>query len=218
MEWWDGVGAARIFGRDDDAVLLERAEGTRSLAAFAREGLDDEATRILCDAAAILHAPRMKPLPDLVPLGVWLRELAPMAKSRGGVLARADALAAMLLAEPRDVAVLHGDIHHDNVLDFGERGWLAIDPKRLHGERGFDYANIFTNPDMDDPSRPVATIRENFLCRLEIVTEKSGIERRRLLQWIVAWTGLSAAWIMGDGDDPAVDLRVAELALAELDR
>ena len=25
-----------------------------------------------------------------------------------------------LLATPRDVVVLHGDIHHDNILDFGE--------------------------------------------------------------------------------------------------
>jgi aminoglycoside/hydroxyurea antibiotic resistance kinase len=42
--------------------------------------------------------------------------------------------------------VLHGDLHHGNVLDFGLRGWLAIDPKGLLGERGFDFANIFTNP------------------------------------------------------------------------
>jgi len=24
--------------------------------------------------------------------------------------------------------VLHGNIHHRNILDFGARGWLAIDP------------------------------------------------------------------------------------------
>jgi streptomycin 6-kinase len=39
------------------------------------------------------------------------------------------------------------------VLDFGACGWLAIDPKRLAGERGFDFANIFTNPDLADPAR-----------------------------------------------------------------
>jgi len=27
MEWWDGDGAARVLARDDDAFLLERAEG-----------------------------------------------------------------------------------------------------------------------------------------------------------------------------------------------
>ncbi len=32
MDWWDGDGAARVLARDDDAILLERAEGTASLA------------------------------------------------------------------------------------------------------------------------------------------------------------------------------------------
>ena len=74
--------------------------------------------------------------------------------THGGILARCAEAARALLSEPREVGVLHGDLHHDNVLDFGVRGWLAIDPKRLVGERGFDFANIFTNPDArrSDPS------------------------------------------------------------------
>ncbi len=106
----------------------------------------------------------------------------------------------------------------ENVLDFGARGWLAIDPKRLLGERGFDFANIFTNPDLDDPTRPLATRPDRFLRRLEVVTDAAKLERQRLLRWILAWTGLSAAWFLGDGDSAAIDLRVAELAAAELDR
>jgi streptomycin 6-kinase len=39
-----------------------------------------------------------------------------------------------------------------------------------------------------------------------------------LLRWILAWAGLSAAWFLSDGDSAAIDLRVAELAAAELDR
>jgi streptomycin 6-kinase len=122
------------------------------------------------------------------------------------------------LAEPRDVVALHGDVHHGNILDFGERGWLAIDPKRLQGERGFDYANMFCNPDIGDPSHRIATLPDRFAKRLEIVVEQSGMDRRRLLQWIIAWTGLSAAWIIGDGDNPEVDLQIANLAIAEIDR
>ena len=105
---------------------------------------------------------------------------------------RSAASARALLADPQEVRVLHGDIHHENILDFGERGWLAIDPKGLIGERGFDYANIFTNPDLSDPTLPVATLPERFQQRLAIVTEQSGIEHRRLLHWIIAWCGLSA--------------------------
>ncbi|MGE8589723.1 MAG: aminoglycoside phosphotransferase family protein, partial [Alcaligenes sp.] len=61
MQWWDGDGAARVLAHDDDAILLERATGTRSLAAYARTGRDDEATRILCNVLKALHAPRAKP-------------------------------------------------------------------------------------------------------------------------------------------------------------
>jgi streptomycin 6-kinase len=63
-------------------------------------------------------------------------------------------IADKLLDDPRDIVALHGDIHHGNILDFGERGWLAIDPKGLIGERGFDYANNFCNPDAAIATRP----------------------------------------------------------------
>lgn len=219
LEWWDGDGAAMVLARDDTALLLERAMGPSSLAAMARSGCDDEACRILCGVAARLHSPRAKPLPGLVPLAHWFRALEPVAAAHGGIFGRCANTARALLSEPRDVGVLHGDLHHDNVLDFGARGWLAIDPKGLVGERGFDYANIFTNPDhLADPSRPVATEPSRFLRRLNAVTEAAGLERKRLLEWIIAWTGLSAAWFLGDGEPAVIDLQIAELAAAELDR
>jgi streptomycin 6-kinase len=49
------------------------------------------------------------------------------------------------------------------------------------------------------------------------VCQQAGLDRRRLLQWIVAWAGLSAAWYIEDGETPAVDFEIARLALAELD-
>ena len=218
MAWWDGHGAARVLAMDGDAILLDRAQGARSLAEFARNGRDDEATRVICDVVAELHAPRPKSLPELIPLRVWFQALEPAAANHGGILARCAETARFLLANPQDMVALHGDIHHDNILDFEERGWLAIDPKRLHGERGFDYANLFCNPDVGDPSSQVAILPDRFASRLDIVVERSAMDRRRLLQWIVAWTGLSAAWFIGDGQSPEVDSRIAELALAEIDR
>jgi streptomycin 6-kinase len=135
------------------ALLLERAEGARSLAEYARNGRDDEATQIICDVVAELHVPRTKPLPDLIP-----------------------------------------------------------------PERGFDHANLFCNPDLSDPCPPVAIRPERFLRRLEIVVERVGIERQRLLAWILAWAGLSVAWFLGDGESAEIDLRVSEIAATELAR
>lgn len=213
MVWWDGEGAARVLAHEGDALLLERAAGGRSLASMVRAGNDDEASRILCAAAARLHAPRVRPRPELVPLAHWFQALEPAAAAHGGVLARAHAAARELLASPREVTVLHGDIHHDNVLDFGARGWLAIDPKGLVGERGFDFANLFRNPDRETAVAPGRLARQ-----ADVLAAAAGLERGRLLRWVLAYAGLSVAWSLEDGDPPGVALDVAELAAAELDR
>src|SRR3712207_3247528 len=68
MTWWDGEGAAKVVALSPGALLMERATGERDLAEMARDGLDDEACRILCGTAARLHAPRRGSLPALHPL------------------------------------------------------------------------------------------------------------------------------------------------------
>lgn len=216
MVWWNGNGAAKVLAHAAGAILLERATGAGSLADMSWTGNDAQACRIICHAASRLHLTRNASTPALTPLHHWFRDLAPAAKKHGGILTRCAAVANVLLSSPHDEVVLHGDLHHSNILDFGTRGWLAIDPKGLVGERGFDYANIFTNPDLAEPTRPVAILPERFTQRVNIVSEIARIERQRLLMWIVAWCGLSSVWFLQEGDSATVPLRIAELAIAEL--
>jgi streptomycin 6-kinase len=211
MVWLDGQGAARVLAHEGNTVLLERAIGARSLADLAGSERDDEASRIICGVVAQLHAVRKKPPPDLVPLTQWFRELPPAAAAKGGILVRCAEVARELLATPADIVVLHGDIHHDNVLDFAERGWRAIDPQGLIGERGFDYANIFCNPDHETAAAPGRLDRQ-----VDIVAAAAGLERTRLLKWIVAWAGLSAVWSISEGELPDTALEIAERATAVL--
>ena len=213
LAWWGGEGAARVLAHDDTALLMERAVGGRSLIEMARGGRDDEATRVLCGAVAPLHARRDRPSPGvLVPLPRWFRELEPSVDRFGGVLRRAAATARALLADPRDVAPLHGDLHHGNVLDFGPRGWLAIDPKGLLGERGFDFANVLCNPDFETSTFPGRLGRQ-----VDVVAAAADLDRARLLSWVLAYAGLSAAWTLGDGDDATHALTVAEIASAGIE-
>ena len=213
LQWWDGDGAAHVYAREDEAVLMERVEGPRSLANMARHGQDDEATRILCAATDRLHRPRDKALPKLTTLDEWFEPLAPAAAERGGLLAQAHATARELLATPRDVVLLHGDIHHGNILDGGTRGWLAIDPKGLLGERTFDYANILRDPDEEVAKRP-----GRFARQVTVIAQAARVDRKRLLQWVLAFCGLSAAWTYADADAPDFDLAIARLAAGELSR
>lgn len=220
MQWWAGDAAPVLAVDTEGALLMIRATGPRSLAEWSRSGRDSEATHVLCAMAARLHAPREYKLPmELPSLRHWFRALEPAAAAHGGLLARAHAVALTLLDEPRDEVPLHGDLHHDNVLDFGPAfGWLAIDPHAVFGERGFDYANLFCNPQLPGTARSDVALQPGiFERRVEDVVAASGLERRRLLQWIVAYCGLSAAWFIEDGDDAALDLSVAAKTAAMLD-
>ncbi len=214
MTWWDGDGAAQVLAHHEDGLLLERAMGSRSLMHMAMNGEDDEASRILCSALARLHAPRETPPPPLVELGPWFASLRIATAQHGGLYALSLQTAENLLANPQDVVVLHGDMHHDNVLDFGERGWLAIDPKRVRGERGFDYANLMCNPDL-----PTATDPARFRRQLDVIVEAAGLDHRRLLQWVLAFAGLSAAWFLEDDalEQASGQLKVAQIAASMLD-
>jgi len=219
LSWWKGEGAAYVLADSDDALLMERATGPRSLVDMARRGRDDESCRLLCATAARLHAPRLMPTPPLTPLQHWFAELFPVARAEGGILTRAADAARVLLEDPRDVTALHGDLHHGNVLDFGARGWLAVDPKALLGERGFDFVAMFANPDLADPATSVARDVSRFAGRIDTVTSAAGLEPTRLMQWILAGAGLSAAWFIRDHDPlAAISLYIAQLACAELDR
>jgi streptomycin 6-kinase len=198
MAWWNGGQAARVFGQHGAALLMERL-GPPLTASMSIE-TDEQCCLTLCRTACGLHsqaaAPQAGLLPDLLPLADWCRDLLDAATTHDLAVRQAAALAATLLAETRDEVVLHGDLHHGNLLHVAAGGWLAIDPKGLWGERGFDYANLFCNPDYELVSAP-----GRFERLLVLVTESAQLERHRLLCWIASWAGLSSVWFGRDGGD-----------------
>lgn len=210
MIWWRGEGAARVLAHDNHALLMERALDCKSLGTMARLGMDDEASRIICSVAATLHAHKKNP-PSLLPLQTWFAGLDNAALKYGGIFTRASRIARELLESPRDIVILHGDLHHGNILNFGERGWLAIDPKHITGERTFDFANIFCNPDQDVALHPGRLMRQ-----VAVIADYAQLEPHRLLKWILAYAGLSAAWSLEDGDSAKLALAIADIVSSEL--
>ena len=212
----DGHGVARVLRQDGEATLLERATGGRDLVHMARTGRDDEATHIICEAAKAIHAASAQVLgadspPSVVPLTDWFRHLFAYADELGPLHRRGGEIAAALLDDPRDESLLHGDLHHGNVLDFGARGWLAIDPKGLLGEAAFDACNVLCNPSYDLALAPGRLERQ-----VAVVLATTGLEPDRLARWLVAWCALSSTWFALD-DDPALAesaAAVGERALA----
>jgi streptomycin 6-kinase len=190
LQWWGGHGAAPVLEREGWATLMVRATGSRDLTEMAVSGQDAAATEILVRTALDLHDRTAPTAPDAVPvlpLGDWFRALL-AGEFDDPLLRRAAGIASRLIdgTPSADVVVLHGDIHHGNVLDFGDR-WAAIDAKGLIGHRAFDLANILCNPSE-------RSALDNLPARLAMISRQARIDPLVLTEWTIAWCGLSLAW------------------------
>lgn len=200
-----GCGAVRVYEREADAVLMERATGPRHLIDIALEADEHAAFQVLCDQLAGLHTATGPFDPAPIPLDHWFSALPVTAERLGGVYVGAADLVSRLLATTDRIAPLHGDLHHRNLLDGGSRGWLAIDPKGLIGDPAFDYAIMLClNPAApeDGPARAADVAR-----RASEVAAMAGLSGPRLLAWTTCLCGLYSAWFEGhDGVEPWVEL------------
>ena len=204
LERWSGHGAVRVLRRNHNAIVLERAgPSLRSVA-----NSDQDSTAILCGVGARLHARTPTDLHGFPTLQRWFRSLFVDETPRFDPVRE---IAVDLLARSGSQVLLHGDIHAENVLDGGGRGWLAIDPKGIVGAREFDYCNIFTNWTLEQ-------VIGNFDARLRTVSVGAGIEYLDLLRWIASWSALSGIWHLEGGDEAAAALphAVTDLALGRL--
>jgi streptomycin 6-kinase len=214
-----GRGAVRLLAADANggAMLLERLRPGTTLV-----GVDDvAATAIAAEVMAQLWRP--PPEEQAFPtVADWGRGFAHLrARFEGGtgplpaaLVARAEALFAELLATSAAPVLLHGDLHHANILAAGSERWLAIDPQGVIGEPAYEVGALLRNPTPQVATWPdLGRISGR---RADQLAERLGFERERLLGWGLAEAILSAWWSIEDhgrGWEPAV--AVAE-ALAGL--
>jgi streptomycin 6-kinase len=218
LRYFDGRGAVRLYRSDAAAQLLEYASG-EELIGLVERGDDPSATRIIAAILNQLHGgPQGKHVEGLSLLRDWFRQL--FSKADSDRAARADSiyvrgadLAARLLAEPREVCVLHGDVHHRNIRQ-SPRGWLVFDPKGLVGERTYDCANTLCNPFRGQARYDDLVHNERrLLTNAGILADGLAIELARVLQFTFAYACLSAAWSLTIHDSDATQwaLNVATL-------
>lgn len=211
LAWWNGRGAARVWEADDYAAVIEYARPGTPLSSLAATD-DGAATRILCDLLLTLHGASalLAPPGGLVPLDTWFAELFRHAEERDSIWQRAAANAELLLADVSQDVVLHGDLHHGNVLDFGVGDWRAIDPKSVVGNRMFDYTSLMFNPTPE-------LAEHHFATRLEIISAATNAEMPVMAQWVFVSAALSASWFAREGRESEASrlLRLAHRAELE---
>lgn len=212
LRHFDGQGAVRVLAEAERAVLLERAIPGTPLTDLVAAGRDDEATGIVADTILALH--QGDPPDNFPTLERWgdgfrrQRERGPHRHLPPAMLDRADAAWRALATSQGRRLLLHGDLHHDNLL-LSERGWLVIDPKGIVGEAAFEAVMLLRNPIRLWPY-PADAARMSR--RVAILSERLSLDRERILGWAFALMVLGACWSIEDGDPDSDVVRAVVLA------
>jgi streptomycin 6-kinase len=101
-----------------------------------------------------------------------------------------------LIASSAAPVVLHGDLHHWNILAAERAPWLALDPKGVVGEPAYEIGALLRNPIHDIAHWPNA--RRVLARRVDQFAETLGFDRQRLIGWGIAQAVLSACWDLED--------------------
>lgn len=205
-------GAVRVYEAEVGAVLLERLEPGDELVNLVRRGDDDQATHILAGVIARLKGHQAPS--GTVTVAEYGRAFDWYVRTNdqqipSELVREAHDLYRDLAASQHTTMLLHGDLHHYNVLSDNARGWLAIDPKGLVGELEYEIGALMRNP-MEQPE--LYTQRSTIKRRLEILTSLLPLDRSRVLRWCFAQTVLSAIW--GVEDDYKIERDHGGLCLA----
>ncbi len=199
LEYFSGIGAVDLIRHDESAHLISFADGGL-LKTLCLNGQDELATEIIGNLLNKIHRKTNKKIPvELTLLKDRYRKLFMKEYiSKEPEFERAARIAQKLLSSPVDSVVLHGDVHHENIINDSKKGWVVLDPKGLVGERTFDALNSLFNPHELDS----LVINENRL--IQTATKLANIMKidlSRLLRFAFTYGCLSAVWSIEDGND-----------------
>ncbi|MFB7086868.1 aminoglycoside phosphotransferase family protein [Streptomyces sp. NPDC056296] len=195
LRLWDGDGAVRLLDHDaaTGTMLLERLDASRMLS-----HVEDSREAVLVIARLLAHLTATSAPPGVRRLGDIARR---MLERTPWVLERiadpadrrlvSDCAAAVreVADEPGD-RLLHWDLHYDNVLAADRAPWLAIDPKPLAGDPGFDLLPALDNRYDPDETR----------WRFDAMTDVLGLDRERARAWSLGRVLQNSLWNVEDGD------------------
>ena len=192
------------------AMMLESVRPGRTLSSVRS---DEEATTI---AASVMRR-LWRPAPEQHPFAAmsefeggveWLRICLANTDSPipTTLASRAEGLLRELAAAQAEPVLLHGDLHHDNILSAERVPWLAVDPKGVVGDPAYDVGP-FLYDRLFETDSPVGTLKR----RVDQMAEELGFERDRIVGAAIPRAVL-AAWPSGSSGEPWRDpLRCAEL-------
>lgn len=197
LENLQSASAVKIIDHTDHAILMEKANPGKSLKSYFPRN-DISATEIFCDIVNKINNLDMNKLPNsnFPHISDWLTKLDDKYEDiPESHLANARKLRDELLSNPGKERFLHGDLHHDNILSHKD-DWIVIDPKGVVGEIEYEIATFLRNP---IPGLSNAKNSEEIMAvRIDIISEKLGLDPERLASWTYVQSILSWIWAIED--------------------
>ena len=199
-------GVVEVLSANNGLLLLECAVPGVSLKSHFPEN-DDEAINITANVIKRLHQvpiPSPHPFPHVKD---WLAVLDSDLKIPAQTLQKARELRDQLLKTAASDVLLHGDLHHDNILQNGN-DWVVIDPKGVIGEPAYEVAAFIRNP------MPELLTHDNspniIHNRITQFSELLELPSQRIFDWCFVQAVLSWMWAIEDGSDDTYSKNLTE--------
>ncbi|MHB0938354.1 MAG: aminoglycoside phosphotransferase family protein [Armatimonadota bacterium] len=205
LRLYDGRRMVRCLDADFElcAFLLERLQPGQMLTSV---GDNAEETRIAADM--------MKTLPVPCPAGnglptfagwiekafarlrrVYGPECGPLGRH---LVEQAEAAFTAIQAAKRPQVLLHGDLHHENILFDERRGWTAIDPKGVLGDAVLETGRLQNNQLPN--TLPLPEKQHLIEERIDILSSELGESEECILLAFFVDRVLSLSWSLEDSE------------------
>ncbi len=210
LDWFHGEGAVHLLDCNEkyQALLLQQAIPGESLA-ISGCAEQSKITHYL-NLLDKLHRTLQNPSDGYPHIKDWLRAIEQVETNRIPLrlLYKASSLTKELLTSQEPVILLHGDLHHDNVLSHGDK-WLAIDPKPVYGERAFEIRCIDF---LSERGRLLSSqlFIQQYTHIVELVSAQSGLNAQKLVGWDFVRMVLAAVWSVQDHSCPLWAIKHAQ--------
>ncbi len=190
---YNGQAAVQLVAYCEKAILIKQVGGGVNLS----KRDDKKSTIIYCDIVEKLfnvstRLPKLKKLIELINGFDQYLQKNPNCNEKKLFIEARD-LYIILCETQQSQLVLHGDLHHYNILQNNDKTWLAIDPKGYIGEREYEIGAFLRNP-IDDKVHQLKTIHS----RLAIIEQRLNLNMARVRKWAFCQAALASIWA---GDD-----------------
>ena len=213
LGYFGGGGAPKVlaFDQSDGVLLMEYIDRSQTLEhLLAREMISDaQATTWAAQFISGLSQGRELPVPKMTAVEIWGLGFEKFQREnfRGvdfpmEALRKAETLFMQLQSTAKKNVILHGDLHHRNLLVTPEKSIYFIDPKGLLGDPVFEVGAFIRNPldVLTSADRSTSWLDETLRKRIEIFSEVLGVSQYRVWGWSYAQCVLASIWSIEDQD------------------